>query len=113
MQNPRPTASGNESSATDQRRTGPATGNQRGNDLPSDGGTQKDGRRLEDGGAAPGTQHAAPGQQDPRDLKERKDDAQAMPGRQAGPAKRGQPSDTSETTAGQQGSDANDGGQPL
>ena len=90
--------SGTKATPTDTQRTGPGTGNQRGNDLRSEGGTQKDGRRIEGATGTPNTR-SNPGQQDARDLKERKDDAQATPGRDA-PAKRGQPADTSEETAG-------------
>jgi hypothetical protein len=65
------------------RRTGPDTGNMRGNDLPSPGGTQRDGRRIEGATGTP-NKREAPGRHepghvaaDPRDLKERKDEAQA------------------------------------
>ena len=53
----------------DPRRTGPGSGNTRGNDLPSGGETTRDTRRPEGDGRTPAT--------DPRDLKERRDDAQA------------------------------------
>lgn len=75
-----------------QSRTGPASGNTRGNDLLSSGGTQRDGRRIEGASGTPNVREA-PGRNapdagtrghdepraaaDPRDLKERKDEALA------------------------------------
>ena len=51
------------------QRTGPGTGNPRGNDLPSDNPTKRDTRKVD---GEPSTTRA-----DPRDLKERRDEAQA------------------------------------
>lgn len=81
------------------QRTGPASGNTRGNDLPSKGGTSRDGRETEGTarqGAGPGRDAAA----GDAEGQAASPNAGAKDAARAGPAKTGQPMDASEETAG-------------